>query len=129
MDWRKVGLVQTLPKGRSHMKEERNIGEAMKQANEVFAKMRHAVEESAKKDITELDILEISRKAGLEELDEDVLRELQLPRIIPVHPWLPWHYWWPWRPIWCWWWHRYYPWYGWCCPWWWYRCHWYPLAL
>lgn len=105
------------------MKDDKNISEAIKEANEVFAAMRKAVEESVTEGLTELDVLEISRKSGLREIDDDTLRELQIPRIIPCHPWLPWHIWWPWRPFWCWWWRRHYPWYGWCCPWWWYRCH------
>lgn len=106
------------------MSRKESVEAAVDQANDVFAAMRRAVEEAVKGEETHLDVLEITRKSGLEEFDEDVLRELQLPRIIPCHRWLPWHYWWPWRPIWCWWWHRYHPWYGWCCPWWWHRCHW-----
>ena len=109
------------------MKDDKSVAEANREANEIFAKLGEAVEASVKEGVHELDVLEITRQAGLTEIDEAVLRELQLPRIIPCHPWLPWYIWWPWRPIWCWWWHWRYPWYGWCCPWWWYRCHWYPL--
>jgi len=107
------------------MKDDTPVAEAIKQANEVFAAMGRAVEASLKKGAEELDVLEIARESGLE-LDDSTLRELQIPRLIPVHPWLPWHIWWPWRPLWCWWWRWYYPWYRWCCPWWWYRCHWHP---
>lgn len=109
------------------MKDDRNVSEAIKEANEVFAAMKDAVESSAREGVVEIDVLEVAKRAGLGELDEDILRELQIPRIIPCHPWLPWYVWWPWRPLWCWWWRWRYPWYGWCCPWWWHRCHWYPL--
>ena len=108
------------------MKDDRSVTEAVKEANEVFAAMGKAVEASVKEGVTELDVLEITRQSGLGEIDDNVLRELQIPRIIPCHPWLPWHIWWPWRPFWCWWWRWRYPWYGWCCPWWWHRCHFHP---
>lgn len=93
------------------------------EANDIFDKMREAVEEAVEGGATQLDVAEIARKSGLQ-LEERTLEEIQVDRIIHVHPWLPWHHWWPWRPLWCWWWHRYHPWYR-CCPWWWYRCHWY----
>jgi hypothetical protein len=94
------------------------------EANEIFDRMRGMVEEAVAGGATQLDVAEIARNSGLE-LDEKILDELQVDRIIPVLPWLPWYYWWPWRPLWCWWWHRYYPWYR-CCHWWWHRCHWHP---
>ncbi len=94
------------------------------EANSIFDKMRGAVEEAVAGGATQLDVAEIARKSGLQ-IEEKTLDELQVDRIIYVHPWLPWHHWWPWRPLWCWWWHRYHPWYR-CCPWWWHRCHWYP---
>lgn len=102
------------------------IAKATAEANSVFDKMRAAVEEGVKRGTGQLDVLEVARRAGLE-IDERVITELQIDRLIPIHPWLPWYHWWPWRPLWCWWWHRYYPWYR-CCPWWWYRCHWYPWS-
>ena len=100
------------------------LAKAMAQANGVFDKMRSVVEDEVKRGATQLNVLEIARKSGVE-IDERALQELQIDPVIHVQPWLPWHYWWPWRPFWCWWW-RQYPWYR-CCPWWWYRCHWYPL--
>lgn len=93
------------------------------EANEVFDKLRATIEERVKGGEQQLSVLDITRRAGLE-LDEGVLKELQLPEIVPVHPFLPWHWWFPWRPIWCWWWRFRYPWYR-CCPYWWSRCHWY----
>lgn len=102
-----------------------SVAKAVGEANATFDKLRAAVEEETKRGVAALDVLEITRKAGLD-IDEATLRELQIERLIPVLPWLPWHYWWPWRPLWCWWWRRFHPWYRWCCPWWWFRCHWYP---
>jgi hypothetical protein len=96
------------------------------EANEIFDKMRVLVEEEIKNKTPELKVVDIARKAGLE-IDERVLDELQVDRVIQVHPFLPWHVWWPWRPLWCYWWHRFHPWYR-CCPWWWHRCHWYVIA-
>ena len=93
------------------------------EANGIFARMGAAVEEAVAQGATELKVVEIARKAGIE-IDEKTLDELQIDRVIYVYPWLPWHHWWPWRPIWCWWWHRFHPWYR-CCPYWWHRCHWY----
>ena len=102
------------------------LAKATAQANGVFEKMRSTIEEETKRaGATHLQVLDIARKAGLQ-INEQILEELHIDPIIPIHPWLPWHYWWPWRPLWCWWWHRQYPWYR-CCPYWWYRCHWYPL--
>jgi hypothetical protein len=101
------------------------LTKATAEANAVFAKLGSAIEKSAKEGATEIDILAHAKAAGIQ-LDEAVLKELQIDRIIYCHPWLPWYFWYPWRPIWCWWWHRYYPWYHRCCPWWWHRCHWYP---
>jgi hypothetical protein len=100
------------------------LTKATAQANGMFDKMRSVVEEEVKRGTTQLNVLEIARKSGLE-IDERTLEELQVDPIIHVHLWLPWHYWWPWRPLWCWWWRRHHPWYR-CCPWWWHRCHWYP---
>ena len=108
-------------------KQPEAVSKAVAEANAVFEKMRAAVEDESKRGTSQLDVLEVARKAGLE-INEAVLNELQIERLIFVHPWLPWHYWWPWRPLWCWWWHRYHPWYRWCCPWWWHRCHWYPWS-
>jgi hypothetical protein len=98
------------------------LGEVTREANAIFEKMQSVVEERVRGGATSLDVAEIAREVGLE-LDERALVDLQIDRIIYVHPWLPWYIWWPWRPLWCWWWHRYHPWYR-CCPWWWHRCHW-----
>lgn len=106
------------------MKDRGDVGEAISQANEVFAGLGRSVEASLEGKPEELDVLEIAKQAGLEDLDEVALRELQIPRRIFVHPWLRWQDYYPWRPLWCWWWRRYYPWYGSCCPYWWYRCNW-----
>lgn len=100
------------------------LSKANAEANEVFQRMQATVEERARAGVAELDVLEVTRASGLE-LDERTLSELQVPRVVPVHPFIPWHVWFPWRPFWCWWWHFRYPWYR-CCPWWWHRCHWYP---
>lgn len=97
------------------------VAKAMAEANEIFKKMGAAVDQGAK-GAADLNVVDIARRAGLE-IDEGVLRELQIDLTIHVHPFIPWYVWWPWRPLWCWWWHRHYPWYR-CCPWWWYRCHW-----
>jgi len=98
---------------------------ATAEANKIFEKMGKMIEEKVNQRAKELNVLEIARESGLE-LDEKSLTELQIPSIIPVHPFMPWHHWFCWRPLWCWWWHFRYPWYR-CCPYWWYRCHWYPL--
>ncbi len=98
------------------------LAKATSEANECFAKLGQIVEESAKKGETRLDVSAVARRAGIE-IDATVLDQLQVDRIVYVHPWIPWHIWFPWRPLWCWWWHHRYPWYR-CCPWWWYRCHW-----
>ena len=93
------------------------------EANGIFAKLSEEVQRQCEKGATELDVLEIARKSGLQ-LDEAALDELRIDRRILVYPWLPWYKWYPWRPLWCWWWRRYHPWYR-CCPWWWHRCHWF----
>jgi hypothetical protein len=105
------------------VKEQGEVAEATRQANEIFAAVGKSVENALERQPSQVDVLDIARQAGIEELDEAALRELDIPLRIPVLPWLPWHFWFPWRPLWCWWWGRYYPWYGWCCPWYWYRCH------
>ncbi len=107
-------------------KREDVLERPMREANAAFEKMRSAVEEEVSRGITQLNVADIAKRAGLE-IDERILHELQVDPIIYPIPWLPWHHWWPWRPLWCWWWHRYYPWYR-CCPWWWHRCHWYHWA-
>ena len=100
------------------------LARVMAEANGMFDKMRTIVEEAVAGGATQLDVMDIARKSGLK-LEDKTLDELEIDRIIHVHPWLPWHFWWPWRPLWCWWWQRYHPWYR-CCPWWWHRCHRYP---
>jgi hypothetical protein len=104
------------------------FAKAMAEANSVFERMRGVVEEATASGVTQLDVVDVAQKSGLE-IDEKTLDELQVDRIIHIQPWLPWYYWWPWRPFWCWWWHRYYPIFHYCCPWWWNRCHWYPYPL
>lgn len=99
-----------------------NFVAANKEANAAFGKLGEAIT-AATKGAASVDVVEVARRAGLD-LDERVLAELQITRIIPCHPFIPWHVWFPWRPLWCWWWHFHYPWYR-CCPYWWYRCHWY----
>lgn len=99
------------------------IAKATTEANEAFGRLGKVLEEASQREGM-IKVADIARQAGLE-IDDSVLKELQIDPIIPVHPWLPWHYWFPWRPLWCWWWHRRYSWYR-CCPWWWHRCHWYP---
>ena len=96
------------------------------EANEIFAAMCSEVERRVEAGETELNVVEIAGIAGLQ-IDERIIDELRIDRIIIVKPWLPIHIWWPWRPLWCWWWHRYHPWYR-CCPWWWYRCRWWPWS-
>lgn len=92
------------------------------EVNGIFAKMGEEVEKQVKQGAVELDVLKIARVAGLQ-IDEAMIDDLQVDRIIFPHPWLPWHIWYPWKPFWCWWWRRYHPWYR-CCHWWWHRCHW-----
>jgi hypothetical protein len=94
------------------------------EANGIFTKLAQEVEKRMKDPAPQHDVLDICKKAGLN-IDEAVLKELQIDRFVFCYPWLPWHVCFPWRPIWCWWWHRFYPWYR-CCPWWWHRCHWHP---
>jgi len=97
---------------------------ATAEANDIFEKLRAVVEERVGRRETSIDVIEVAREAGLE-IDDGVLKEIQIPQLVPVHPFIPWYLWFPWRPLWCWWWHFRYPWYR-CCPYWWYRCHWYP---
>jgi hypothetical protein len=98
---------------------------ATAEANEIFGKLGSVIDERIKGGATSMDVTEVARDAGLE-LDDRMLAELKVTRLIPVHPFIPWHVWFPWRPLWCWWWNFRYPWYH-CCPWWWHRCHWYTL--
>lgn len=96
---------------------------ATAEANKIFGQMGELVQKQVEQGATMVNVAEIARAVGLE-VDDRVIEELKIDRLILVHPWLPWHHWWPWRPLWCWWWSRYYPWYR-CCPWWWHRCHWF----
>lgn len=96
------------------------------EANEVFERLAGVIERRVAGGDRSLSVLEIAREAGLE-IDEQVLRELQLPDLVPVQRFIPWHVWYPWRPFWCWWWRFHYPWYR-CCHWWWYRCHWWGAS-
>lgn len=97
---------------------------ATAEANEIFERLQSVVEERVRGGATSIDVLEATRASGLE-VDDTVLRDLQVPPIVPVHRFIGWDVWFPWRPFWCWWWRFRYPWYR-CCPYWWYRCHWYP---
>ena|SRR6187551_65929 len=101
------------------------LSKATAEANGIFAKISQAVETQVKEAAEHVDVLKVLESAGLK-INEDVLKELKIDRLILCHPWIPWYIWFPWRPLWCWWWDNYYPWYR-CCPWWWYRCHWYPV--
>ena len=98
-----------------------HLEKAMSQANEMFMRLGNTLDEMVKGGATRLDVLEVSKRAGLE-IDGRILEELQIDRIIYPLPWLPWHHWYPWRPLWCWWWRRHHPYYR-CCRWWWHRCH------
>ena len=100
------------------------FAKANAEANDVFNKLAATVDERIKAGDTSMEVAAICRRAGLE-IDDRMLEELKVDRVIYIQPWLPWHHWFPWRPLWCWWWRFRYPWYR-CCPWWWYRCHWYP---
>lgn len=104
-------------------RENEHLARATAEANELFGNLGRILE-SLDGDTSRLDVLDVANKAGLE-IDDGVLEELKIDRIIYPLPWLPWHFWFPWRPLWCWWWHRRYPYYR-CCPYWWHRCHWYP---
>ena len=97
---------------------------ANSEANETFDRLRQVVEELIEGGADQISVLDAARRAGLEEIDERVLEQLQLPEYVPVQRFVPWHVWWPWRPLWCWWWSRRWPWYRCPCGWWWYRCHW-----
>lgn len=98
-----------------------DVRAAEAEANKVFGYMCKLVEERVAAGDLKLDVVEIAQKAGLKDLNADVLAELKVDRIIYCRPWLHYCCWWPWRPIWCWWWRRW-PWYR-CCPYWWTHCH------
>ena len=74
------------------------LGKVMAEANAAFAKMGQVIEEAVKAGATELNVVEITRRAGFQ-LDERILDELHMDRIIYPLPWLPWYQWWPWRPL------------------------------
>jgi hypothetical protein len=97
---------------------------ATAEANEIFSRMAEVVQRASERG-EGLDVVQIANEAGLE-IDDAVISELEIPRILPPIQFVPWHVWWPWRPLWCWWWRRRYPWYH-CCPYWWHRCRWWPL--
>lgn len=101
------------------------IFKATAEANEIFGRMAKAIEAGIGRGGDALDVVEVAKEAGLE-IDDGVIAELRIPRLIPIIPFVPWFIWWPWRPLWCWWWRWRYPWYH-CCPYWWWRCHWYPI--
>lgn len=101
-----------------------HLTQAMAEANKMFSQLGATLDEVVRGGATQLDVLDVAKRVGLD-IDEKILEELQVDRIIYPLPWLPWHYWYPWRPLWCWWWRRYHPYYR-CCYWWWHRYHWYP---
>lgn len=100
--------------------QDETLRRAMAEANEIFDRMRNLVEEQVRQGAEEIDVLQVTREAGLE-IDERALSELQIPSSIPVLRFLPVLSWFPWCPLWCLWWRRY-PWYR-CSWWWWHRCH------
>jgi hypothetical protein len=95
---------------------------ATAEADELFNTMSQIVSRRVESGERSLDVVEIAKEAGLE-VDDRIIEELQIPRVIPAIRFLPWYEWYPWRPLWCWWWRYRYPWYR-CCPYWWHRCHW-----
>jgi len=95
---------------------------ATAEADELFTNMSQLVSRRVEAGERSLDVVEIAKEAGLE-VDDRIIEELQIPRLIPAIRFLPWYEWYPWRPLWCWWWRYRYPWYR-CCPYWWYRCYW-----
>jgi hypothetical protein len=95
---------------------------ATAEADELFNRMSQIVSRRVEAGEQSLDVVEIAKEAGLE-VDDRIIDELQIPRLVPAIRFLPWHHWYPWRPLWCWWWRYRYPWYR-CCPYWWHRCHW-----
>ena len=74
------------------------VRKVMAEANAAFAKMGQVVEEAVRSGATELNVVEITRRAGFQ-LDERILEELHIDRVIYPLPWLPWNQWWPWRPL------------------------------
>ena len=98
-----------------------SLAVAVAEANETFGKLMATVDERVQQGVTELDVAEVARRAGLD-LDVQALDELQVDRMCFVHPFIPIHVYFPWRPLWCWWWRRRFPWFR-CCPWWWHRCY------
>lgn len=103
-------------------RQDEGLARAMREANATFARLGEAVEAAVGERGEEpIDVLDVSRKAGLE-IDDSVLERLELPRLIYPLWWCPWHHWFCWRPLWCWWWGRYYPHFH-CCWYYWHRCH------
>ncbi len=102
--------------------EDRDLAEAADKANAIFGSLSQELDRCASERVAAVDVLEMAQRYFGKEFDAGVLKELELPTLIPVHHCLPWHYWFPWKPIWCWWWHHHYPKHH-CYPWWWHRCH------
>lgn len=103
-------------------RQDEGLARAMREANATFARLGEAVEAAVgERGEDPIDVLDVSRKAGLE-IDDSVLERLELPRLIYPLWWCPWHHWFCWRPLWCWWWGRYYPHYH-CCWYYWHHCH------
>lgn len=101
--------------------------QANAEANETFGRLREIVERVIADGAEQVDIMQVATEAGLE-VDDNTLRELKIPPLIPVLRFIDWTIWLPWRPLWCLWWERRYPYYQ-CCNYWWCRCHWYPILL
>ena len=103
-------------------RQDEGLARAMREANATFARLGEAIEAAVGERGEEpIDVLDVSRKAGLE-IDDSVLERLELPRLIYPLWWCPWHHWFCWRPLWCWWWRRYYPHFR-CCWYYWHQCH------
>jgi hypothetical protein len=82
---------------------------AMAHANEVFGRLAVVVETAATRAPSEpIDILAVCRAVGLE-LDEALLKRLEVPRHIYPVTVLPWYQWWPYQPLWAWWWQQNHP--------------------
>ena len=70
---------------------------ATAEANKLFGQMSEIVQKRVDEGAVEINVADVAREAGLE-IDDRIVEELQIDRVILVHPWLPWHCWWPWRP-------------------------------
>jgi hypothetical protein len=85
------------------------LAQAMAHANEVFGRLAGVVETAATHAPSEpIDLLAVCRTVGFE-LDEALLKRLEIPfHIYPLTA-LPWYQWWPYQPLWAWWWQQNHP--------------------